>query len=270
MKALLNIKLGKKYKYAIQAVITSLFIFLVSVSNFFKFPVWGLVLMTVLLVIAGTLIVQYPNVGWSNFFFCSLMSFILISGALLSLHYFPNLGFPFKVGVVIFFGLLHYLVSLIDNVFLVIYDREEVIPLYRVAITWSLILQVVMAIPLFAGFAKINTNGFVQGALASLVSFLFGLYQIWIHGFDKDAKKAEVGEYIFLPFVVSFLVFISSITMSFIPAESFLRALFTAAVLMFGLTYITAYLKNEISKKLILQYAFIILIFLLIILTFQP
>ncbi|EKD95231.1 MAG: hypothetical protein ACD_25C00010G0001, partial [uncultured bacterium] len=96
------------------------------------------------------------------------------------------------------------------------------------------------------------------------------LYQIWVTRYDKDAKNTGILEKIFLSFIVFFLVFSGVIGVSFIPSEPFLKALFTSSVAMFGLSYVGAYLKNEINKKFIFQYAFITVVFLILMVVFRP
>jgi hypothetical protein len=86
--------------------------------------------------------------------------------------------------------------------------------------------------------------------------------------FDKDAKKTSRAERLSLYLLVAFIVFCTSTAVSFVPTETFLKGLYMAGNLMFGLTYVYSYLKNEITKSLVVQYTGINLIFLLILLAF--
>jgi hypothetical protein len=156
-----------------------------------------------------------------------------------------------------------------DNVFLVVHDRGELIPLYRAAVTWSLILIVIIAIPLFSGLFKLPFNPFFHVVAATISAFLFSMYQIWISKYDDDAKGMGVGEAILISFKVSFMVLTALITTMFIPSESFLRAIFVASALMFGLNYANSYLKNTTSKTMLAEYFFISLIFLFLLILFS-
>jgi hypothetical protein len=266
---LLKFKVEKRYRYLIQSILVTLFIYLVTVNQLDvtarEVPVYVLVL-----VVLGTIVVHYPNIDIKNIFLSILMPSSLIAGALLSLYYFPNLGLPFKFFSIVCFGVIYYLLSLIDNIFLVVEEREEVIPLYRVAITWSQILQAVCAIPLFSGIYKLGISPFIQAFIMGIVSLLFTVYQLSISKFDKDAKTVRVGEGIFFSLFVLFIVTAVSVAVSFVPAEAFTKGLLTAIVLMFGLSYTTSYLKNDISKKTLFQFLIIFLIFfaLMVLFTF--
>lgn len=114
----IKIKTQKKARFFLQSALVTVFLFLFA---FGKFEIsYGLLALGVTsLVIFGTVIVHYPNVDLKNCFFVLLMPLSLIIGALLFLNFFPNLGTVFKTTTIIIFGLLHYLVSLVDNVFLV-------------------------------------------------------------------------------------------------------------------------------------------------------
>lgn len=262
-------KVQKKHKYLIISVFVTFFLYLFSTGRI-HFELWYTVAFVIGLVLFGTILTQYSNIDLKNFLYILLMPLSLLSGALLFFNSFPNLGSISKVVAVLCFGVFYYLVSLIDNVFLVVQDREEVIPLYRVATAWSQIIQIIVAIPLFSGIFKLGVNGVYQGILVGIISFFYVIYQIWASRYDKDAKSTGVGEAIFLSTLGLFLVASSSIAVSFIPTEAFLRALLVSAVLMFVLSYVASYLRNDINKKMMVQFVFIFAIFLFIIVFFTP
>jgi hypothetical protein len=167
-------------------------------------------------------------------------------------------------------GFTYYIISLMDNIFLVVFERDESIPLYRVATSWSQILQILVTLPVFASIYKFDLRGLEQSFLILLISFVAIMHQIWIQSFDSDTKRVGVWEMIFLSTVGSFLVAVSCLAGSFFPAEGFMRALLSASVLLFSLNYVIGYLKNETSKKIIFQYLFIVLIFFVLFVFFTP
>jgi hypothetical protein len=140
------------------------FLFLFSAGRI-NFDLGYLIVFVVALVLFGTLVTQYPNIDFKNVSYILMMPLSLVTGALLFLNYFPNIGFVFKTLTIISFGVFYYFVSLVDNVFLVVQNREEVIPLYRVATAWSQIIQVIVAIPLFSSIFKLRVNGILQSVL---------------------------------------------------------------------------------------------------------
>ncbi len=269
MVKILKTGLEKKHKYLIQSLLIAIFTYLVT-QDVINLGLFGVIISAFLLVISGALVSHYPGINKRNFFMSIIMPLGVLGGALLSLKFYPNLGTAFKVFVIVFFAGIYYLVSLADNVFLVVHDREEIIPLYRVAVTWSQILQVIVAIPLFAGIYKLNTNAFVQSFCVSIISFLFTYYQLKIYQFEPDAKNTGVGEILYLCIFSFFIIFSTSVSVSFYPSEAFLRSLFVSSVLLFLLTYISAYLKNEITRKMILGYLFISSIFFFFLIFFTP
>jgi hypothetical protein len=262
-------KVQKKHKYLFQSLIITAFLFLFSAGKV-NFDLGYMVIFVITLVLFGTLITQYPNIDFKNVSYILLMPLSLVTGALLFLNYFPNLGSLFKALAIVSFGIFYYFVSLVDNVFLVVQDREEVIPLYRVATAWSQIIQVIVAIPLFSGIFKLGINGILQSIFVGIISFFYIVYQIWASRYDKDAKNTGVGETVLLSTLGLFLVSASSIAVSFMPTEAFLRALLISAVLMFVLSYVASYLRNDINRKMMVQFVFIFVIFLLLILFFTP
>ncbi len=263
------LKLEKKNRFLIHALIFAAYNYLVvtgrvDLTGFFRYIIPGIAF------IGLTYVTHFPNLKLKNILMAMLMPLSVLAGSIMSFHYFPNLGSLFKIFTILAFAGLDYLILLIDNIFLVVEDRQELIPLYRVAVTWSLILQIVVAMPLFAGIFKFNINSFYQSAIVSAVAFVYCLYQIWASRYDQDAKNTGVVERIYLSLIVAYFVFSSSLGVSFFPTEAFLKALFTATVCMFGLSYTSSYLKNEITRKMIIQYCLIVLLFLLITIIFKP
>lgn len=209
-----RIGVEKKNRYLILSFLTTLFVYVVTQKQI-HMSFWQVCVILVLLVVSGDWIANYPGINRKNFLVSILMPLGVLTGALSSLHFFPNLGLMFKLFVIAFFGGLYYLVLLVDNIYLVVHDRAEIIPLYRVAVTWSQIIQIVVAIPLFAGIFKTNTNAFFQSFLVALVSFLFTYYQFWIYQFDSDAKRTKIGEVLYLSTFSAFVTYAISFSVSF-------------------------------------------------------
>jgi len=83
-------------------------------------------------------------------------------------------------------------------------------------------------------------------------------------------RKISLVDLVINCLLCTFFVVSTGLAISFIPAESFLRALFSASILLFGLNYLDAYMKNRINSSLMYQYGVISLIFLIFILIFRP
>ena len=259
-------KVDKKIRYIIQAFLFGAF--LTFAHSSLGLTTMNLFLIGASLVVLGSVFCHYPNFKLDGLLISLILPIHLLIGSLLFLEYFPNLGDLFRFVVIISFTFLYYIVLAADNIFLVVHDREELNPLYRAAVTWSLILIVIIAIPLLSGLFKLPLNPFFHVVFATFSTFLFNIYQIWISKYDDDAKDVKIGETLMISFLVSFIVFTALVTTMFIPAESFLRALFIASVLMFGLNYANSYLKNTITRSLLAEYFFISIILLVLLILF--
>lgn len=227
-------------------------------------------IVALLLVVLGALFVQRKNLKKENFLYIVILPTHLAIGVILSVLYFPNLGLLVKVGSLIFNALILYATSLVNNIFLVVLYKQGMIPLYRAATTWLLILLVITAIPFYTGILKLPLLVFIQYGVIGLSAWLFSLYTLWVTSLDIEANKPETVESIYLSALSAFLVVIAGISASFIPTEPFLTALYVATYLMFVLGYSQAHLKNNVTRRLLLEYISIIITFFVILLLFKP
>lgn len=264
----MKLRLSRKQQYFIYALLS---VVPVGYVWFTFVPLKSVYSMVAIAVsVLGALFVQRGNIRFNNFFYVVILPLHLTAGVLLSINYFPNLGLFVKFAGLSTLVVMFYAISLVNNIFLVVIDRNNMIPLYRVATTWLTILLVVTAMPFFAGVYKLPTSALIQLLFISISTFLFTLYNIWVIGFDTDAKKIPYTEVTYLCMLNVFLTGIGGLSVSFFPTEPFLKALYASTYLMFGLGLSYAHLKNKIEKKLFLEYVGIILIFLFILIIFKP
>lgn len=268
--------LNRRSKYLLLSIGTAIFLFGFSYTTGALRFVSAFLSMVV--AILGTLLVQYTCVTTEHElkYFVNktclsilVLPLILVVGALLSLIYFPNLSLLLRIITLGTVGALMYAISLMNNIFLVVFEREETIPLYRVAVTWSQILLVIVSIPFFSGVFKIPINPIYQTLVVSLVAGLFAKFLMWVQEMDPDVPDIDGGEELVNSLLVAFVIFVFSIGTSFIPTESFLRALLLSSVLMSSLGYLQAHYKNVVTKKLMFEYTAISLLFLILVLIFN-
>jgi hypothetical protein len=264
----MKIEVTKKHKYLVQALIASGVLYYFSQNMAER----GLVATFVLIayIVFSSFIVHRPNSKFLNIIITAILPAGLVTGVILSLIFFPNLSLFFKVGSLFGFAILFYIISLVNNVFLVVESREEVIPLYRVASTWSKILIVIVAIPLLAGIFKISYNPLLESFLAGAASLLFYLYLVWSLRYNPDTKKYKIGEISSIVTLGVFLTISANLAVSFFPSETFLRALFVSSILIFGISYVEAHLKNVINRRLITEHLLISILFLFLLIFFKP
>ena len=265
------LKLDKKYRYIIHSALMATYVYVASVvfwnSSFYLRVVFGL-----LLLLVSTFFVHYPNVGRKNlgdFVMVLILPSYLLGSVLLALKYYPNLSIIFKIVMMLGSAVMFYIIAIVDNIFLVVNEREETIPLYRAAVPWSQILLVVVSIPLYAGIFKIPTNSFIQAFIIGILACVLNLYQFWSYRHEDNLVSVRVGGIGLFSIFVGFITFVVGIATSFLPVESFLRGLTASAGLMFGLFYTSSFLKNSINKRLLFEYIAIILGFILLSILFQ-
>ncbi|KKU50577.1 MAG: hypothetical protein UX73_C0020G0002 [candidate division WWE3 bacterium GW2011_GWC1_47_10] len=163
MKDLIE-RIPKKYKYLIHTVMIVVPLWFVSDTN--QAVEWGIVIMIFAATVVGTIFTQDVR-DKRDYIFVLLLPLHLSIGILLSMHFFPNLSMFIRVATLLMVGGLFYAVSLVNNILLVVDVRENLIPLYRAAITWSQILLVIVAIPFLAGVFKLPFNPLIQTACLS-------------------------------------------------------------------------------------------------------
>ncbi len=264
----MKIKLSRKQMYFIYAILSVATIGYVWFTYTPLKSIYSIIALAVS--VFGAFIVQKWNIKSGNFFYVAILPLHLTAGVLLSINYFPNLGVFVKGTGLLTLVAMFYGISLVNNIFLVVIDRQNMIPLYRAAVTWLTIFLVVTAIPFFAGVYKLPVSALIQFIFIAISTFLFTLYNIWVTGFDSDTKKIPYTEAIYLCMLNVFLTGVGGLSVSFFPTEPFLKALYASTYLMFGLGLSHAHLKNKIEKRLVLEYLGIILIFLLILIIFKP
>lgn len=208
-----SFEITKKQRYMAHAILTT------AILYFFiqTLPEVNYLLISLLtfFVIVGSYFVHRPNTRLVNTLVTSIMQFALVGGFILSIIFFPSLSDLFRLAALFSFMVMFYLISLVNNVFLVVNNRGEPIPLYRVAITWSKILIAAVSIPLFAGIFKISVNSFAEAIVISLISALFYLYLVWFLQYNPDVKKYRVGELLTIFALGSFIVPVVSLSLSF-------------------------------------------------------
>jgi len=264
----MNITLQKRHRYMAHSLILLGFLYYFSGITDGNKIFYGAVVL--LVTIFGSFFTHRPNSTPLNILITSILPLSLTLGFVLSLIYFPNLSRIFKILSLFGFAFIFYLISLVNNVFLVVETRKETIPLYRVASTWSKILIVVVAIPMLAGIFKINVNSLFETLLAGLVALLFYIYLIWSLKYNHEIKKYRGGEMVGILALGVFFVMASNLAVSFFPTETFLRALYVSSIMIFGVSYIEGHLKNTINKRLISEHLIISIIFLILLFAFNP
>ncbi len=212
--------------------------------------------------ILSALFVQYlegGDRGVREVLFVGLTPFLLVISAFFFFVYYPNLSVIIKLGAGLFYTTLLYTLLLLNNVLLVVNSREDVIPVYRVAVNWVQIVLLSTSISLFTGLHRLQIQPVFQTALVTSAAFFYYRYLIWVNSYEKEVRQVKQYESIILAACFALFVGWASFIVLFISSESFLRGLFIASIFLLGLGYIQLYLKNALSKKSVWDYLFICL-----------
>ncbi|MBD3366455.1 hypothetical protein GF360_03925 [candidate division WWE3 bacterium] len=261
---------SKKFRYILYSLGVVLLLFWVETSIGYRQVAMQPFLFLTGFTVVGAIVTQYTSITDYRGFLVVLLPVLLVLGAFFTLFHFPNFSLAFKLSGLGVVGVLLYLVNLVNNIFLVVREKEDTIPLYRAAVTWSQILIVVIAIPLFAGVYKLDVSPLLQSGLAGVFAFMFGVYFFWSISFDDRARRVNWIDVLVNCAFLAFIVVSTHLTVSFFPTEAFLRGLFSASVVLFGVNYLDGHMKNKINSNLMYHYGLIFLILLLILLAFRP
>ncbi|MFC1621778.1 hypothetical protein ACFL13_00080 [Patescibacteria group bacterium] len=263
----MKFKLSKKQIFGLQGALLALTGYLTSLYLPESY-ILGCFLFLVLSV-SASIIIHLENVSFKNIVPLTTLPFSMLLGMYFFLQFFPNFTLVFKWAGIVASAVAFYIIALTNNIFLVVEDRGETIPLYRVAQTWSKIILITVAIPLLSGIFKLPLNTFIQGLFAGIISVFFIMYVFWNSKHDSDVKNCGVGELTTLLGFSFFTIYSTNLAVSFIPTESFLRALFISSVLMFSIAVVDGHIKNKLNKKLVTENILIVLFFLLLLVFFK-
>lgn len=231
------------------------------------------VLFLALISITSALIVQYLEGGKRGVrqsLFVGTTPFFLCLGVFFFYLYYPNLSFPVKLMAGVFNVFLLYTLLLLNNVLLVVGNREEVIPVYRVAISWVQIVLLGVSISLFTGIHRVLIQPVMQTLVVAGVSLILYLYAMWAYFLEREIRRPKTKESLTLAISLVLLTGWASFMTLFFSAETFLRGLFISSVFLLGLGYIQLYVKNSLSKRSLLDYIAPALFFFVVMAIFKP
>ena len=215
------------------------------------------------------LLALYPGYRVKDLFFISFEPVVITISTLYGLAFFPNLNLIFKVILILVSGLMLYISTLTNNLTIAEKLEDSSLPLFRVGLIWTQILLITQSIPLVTVIYKLDLPFYMQSGfvlLYFLLASLSYLHTLLLTKKEEDYKKEEVW---LLISQMTFMPLAGSLAISFIPAESFLRATFITSIFMGMVGYIRNYLENSITKRLVIQYSLIFLFFLFALILFK-
>lgn len=160
-----------------------------------------------------------------------------------------------KIMFSVVFGLISYLIFLVQNVFLVAIGFKTV-PLYRAAYTINLIIILFNAFFLMTSLLSFNQIYWVNTLAVFVVSVLIFFYQFWAIAIElpDDGKTKNRWAYVLVP---SLLLSEMALVFSFWPVGLFRGAIYLVAMIYVISALYQADIRERLFKKTWLAYVWV-------------
>lgn len=198
------------------------------------------------------------GIVFTNDFYTRMMSILLPSGFFVGFGMFvAMLPYSFLLSVVAsaFFGLVYYVLFLVENVFLVAIGFKTV-PLYRAAYTVSLIVLLMVSFFLFNSLYSFRLIYWANMLGVGIISLLLFMYQFWAVSIElpDDGKNKNKTDYVMVP---SYITATMALALSFWPLGIFKSSVYLVSIIYILAGLIQADIKERLFKSVWVQFAWI-------------
>lgn len=214
-------------------------------------------LWSVLAYISAAVVLRYDLAGIEFLTLLILPSFFTLAiGAILA--FFPNFSLTFRTLILGLYAFSFYLMLLAENIFNV--GRERPIPLLKAASTVSFLLTLLTAFLLFTALYKAAFPIFLQWFLLFLIVFLLAFQSLWtvVLGIKLETRLLWASGFLALGLLEL------AVVLSFLPLESFFRALALSTGFYVFLGIAFHYFKRTLGSQVFLEYAAVVALVVLI------
>lgn len=153
----------------------------------------------------------------------------------------------------IVFGVMIYLLFLVENVFLVAIGYKTV-PLYRAAYTVSLILVLLTAFFLFDSMLSFKLPFWGNSLLALFMTMLMFLYQFWAIAIDLPDDGKGKGKWVYI-LVAAWIVGQMALVFSFWPVGIFKGSVYLVSIIYLLSGLFQADIKERLFKGVVTGYS---------------
>lgn len=175
-------------------------------------------------------------------------------GILLTLLYFPNFSLIFRSLLSIFFGVGFYITLLAENIFRAAQERS--IPLLRPAQTASFLLTLFTAFLLFTALYKFHLPMPVGLAAIFLTAFFLAYQNLQSINLPRSLSRS-----ILVPGLILGLGVVEvGLCISFVPVESFFRALVLSTSFYIFLGVTQQWLRHTLRSRTLREYVLVALV----------
>lgn len=248
--------MSKKVQFLLVALFLSLgFLIETGLPLTWYFPfviVWAIIAY-----FAAALVLRYDLAGVEFLTLLALPAlFTLAVGSILA--FFPNFSAAFRALILGLYTLGMYLMLLAENIFNV--GRERPIPLLKAASTVSFLLTLLTAFLLFTALYKAAFPVFLQWLLLFLIVFLLAFQSLWTVVLGAKLETRLLWASGFLALSLGEL----AVVLSFLPLESFFRALALSTGFYVFLGTSFHYFKRTLKSQVFLEYAAVVVLVVLV------
>ncbi len=237
----------KKFQFLLVAIfLTAGLIVLVFLPQPFQLP-W-VVLVSLLAFILSGLLLRDEMAGIELITLLALPTLFTLAVGMV-LYYFSSFSLAFRTVFLTLYAISYYLMMLSENIFNV--GRERPIPLLKAAGTVSYLLTLLTAFLLFTVIYKTDWPPFWQIAGIGLMVFILALQSLWTVVLGSKLNDQVLQGSILLTILMLEL----TLGLSFMPFESFFRALAlsTGFYVFIGTAY--NYLRKTLKERIFVEYA---------------
>ena len=237
--------MNKKFKFFLSSLFLSILFFVILFLPY-GWHYLGVVLLFVLTVLVYWLalkVLRYKSFRLKGMMVLLPAGFVVGSSLFLGLLY---LSLFFKVFLALFFGVVIYVIFLVENIFLVAIGYKTV-PLYRAAYTVSLILLLLTAFFLFDSVLSFRVGCYFNAFSVFLVSLALYAYQFWAItiGLPDDGKSKSLA-YVWIP---ALLMGELALVFSFWPVGIFKGSIYLVFFIYIVSGLLQAELRGRLFKK---------------------
>lgn len=207
--------------------------------------------------LGATVVLRYDLAGIEFLTLLTLPSFFTLAiGAILA--FFPSFSVTFRLLILGLYAFSFYLMLLAENIFNV--GRERPIPLLKAASTVSFLLTLLTAFLLFTALYKAALPVYLQWLLLFGLVFLLALQSLWTVVLGSRLEARLLWASLFLALGLGEL----AVVLSFLPLESFFRALALSTGFYVFLGIAFHYFKRTLKSQIFLEYAAVAVLVVLI------
>lgn len=210
-----------------------------------------------------TWLLLYYDLRGAEFLTLLTLPALFTLGMALVLYFFPNFSLTFRTLFWFLFAFSFYIILLSVNIFNV--AKRRPLPLLRAARTASFLITLFTAFLLFTAIFKIGFLLWVKLSLIFIIAFILGLQSVW----TVEVPERVTQSLVLASFLLGLGVVETALSLSFLPLESFFRALALTTSFYIFLGTAHQYWRKTLTLRALVEYGLVAFIVTIIIIVIQ-